>query len=231
MATEQKTEKVGEGGVVRRTTIEEFSAGGKPQPVKAYKLRQGARHTQDGQAVKSGDEVMLTKSQAQAFRDKFEAVDDSEFEEPKEIPRYKASSEDQKDKSEPDTDDERDDAEKEAAQGDPVPQPPAVVRPIAAGTRDPNLPPVDPTALDPAKQGQPSREQRRTIDSGNAPMPKSVTEPPKEEEKNRAAGSTGSTGGTTGGAARARQTGGGRQRDNPLGDSSRPKEGSSKDLD
>src|SRR4051794_30361754 len=66
-----------------------YTFGGLVMLVKEFKLRQGARHTQDGQAVQVGDTVQLTKAQATAFRDKFEAVDDSDFEEVENVEPYK----------------------------------------------------------------------------------------------------------------------------------------------
>lgn len=43
--------------------------------VKLFRLRPGKEHTHGGFAVQANDEVYLTQTQAQAFRDKFEAVD------------------------------------------------------------------------------------------------------------------------------------------------------------
>jgi hypothetical protein len=38
---------------------------------KAYTLKPGAKHTADGKVYKDGETVMLTETQAAAFKDKF----------------------------------------------------------------------------------------------------------------------------------------------------------------
>lgn len=48
-------------------------------PTKAFRLKAEKRHTHDGRAIKPGDVVELTASQAHAFRDKFDAVDGAPF--------------------------------------------------------------------------------------------------------------------------------------------------------
>lgn len=50
-------------------------------PTKAYRLMPGKRHFADGRALTAGDVVHLTRTQANAFSDRFEAVDpDADFE-------------------------------------------------------------------------------------------------------------------------------------------------------
>jgi hypothetical protein len=45
------------------------------QKTKSYRLRVGAKHTQNGERVNDGQVVQLTDAQAKAFADKFESVD------------------------------------------------------------------------------------------------------------------------------------------------------------
>jgi hypothetical protein len=132
--------------------------------VKAFKLREGAAHTHDGQAVLPGDTVHLTKTQARAFRDKFEPVDDGDFNEVKEVPVYEPKGDKKQDKkgavsASKDT--------KDAPQGQPVVTPVIPLRPAA-----PAAGPTDVHAIDPANQGQQSREVRAIIDAGDAPVAK-----------------------------------------------------------
>lgn len=144
--------------------------------LKKFKLRDGVsgKHFQDGEQVQAGDEVELTPAQANAMRDKFEAVDDGDFQEVKDEDRkpYKPSAKKKEKENGP--------SKEEAPQGAPVAQPPVPVR----GEEGSEL--LDPTALDPAKQGQRSREQQNIIDSGNAPLPATATQKdavPKEEHR------------------------------------------------
>jgi hypothetical protein len=50
-----------------------------PVPVKAYKLLEGKQHMHDGVDLKPGDIVLFNVNQANAFKDKFVAVDASKF--------------------------------------------------------------------------------------------------------------------------------------------------------
>lgn len=155
-------------------------------PRKAFKLRPGMRHMQDGQMVQAGDEVMLTRDQARAFADKFVPVDeDADFEEG-EYQTYRSGQQ----QGQHEGMDEREYGEGEeerADQGHPVPTP--VITVGGAGGVGPQGALKDPTALDPAKQGQQTNEQRRIIDSGNAPPPKLPTQVPSlEEQRAQAAG-------------------------------------------
>lgn len=128
---------------------------------KEFKLRQGVEHTHDGLPVKAGDVVMLTEDQARAFRDKFVPTGDDDFQEMKEAPKFEGKS----DPKARGREKEEKGATEEAPQGQPVSQPPVhVPRPAPEG-------PVDPHVLDPARQGQQSREQRDIIDTGGAPVP------------------------------------------------------------
>lgn len=142
---------------------------------KEFKLRQGVEHTHDGLAVQAGDVVMLTEDQARAFRDKFVPTGDGDFEEMEEAPKFEGKS----DPKARGREKEEKGATEEAPQGQPVSQPPVhVQRPAPEG-------PVDPHALDPARQGQQSREQRDIIDTGGAPVPAVFAkekEPAKETE-------------------------------------------------
>ena len=47
----------------------------KEVPMQQYKLRAGATHYMDGEAVQAGEEIGLTDSEYAAFADKFESVD------------------------------------------------------------------------------------------------------------------------------------------------------------
>lgn len=143
---------------------------------KEFKLRADASHTHDGQEVTPGDVVMLTEDQARAFRDKFVPTGDGDFEEQKEAPKYEGKSANAKSRGK----DEEKGATKDAPQGQPVKQPPVHVnRPVPEG-------PVDPHALDPARQGQQSREQRDIIDSGRAPVAAVFAKEQKEPAETQA---------------------------------------------
>jgi len=138
--------------------------------VKEYKLRDGSKHIQNGVSVVPGDSVWLTQTQATAFRDKFIAVDTSgEFEEKEDDDEdlvYKPSSGPDAEKPDYAADD------KDAPQGQPVVAPAITVPGPTSGPQGP----VDASVLDPARQGQQSREQRKIIDSGKAPVAKVYTE-------------------------------------------------------
>ena len=159
--------------------------------VKEFKLREGAKHTHDGQAVQPGDTVSLTKAQAHAFRDKFEPVSNDDFKEVDDdkVPVYKPKAEA---KSKEKGKEEEKGATKEAPQGQPVPQPPIHV----PGPGNPEGP-TDPHTLDPTRQGQQSREQREIIDSGNAPTPAVFAAPnPDAAKRTTAAAPAGATAAT-----------------------------------
>jgi hypothetical protein len=164
-------------------------------PRKAYRLREGRRHFQDGFAVVPGDEVQLTQDQARAFGDKFEPVDDSDFK-TGEYTSYRPGEKKSKSKS----GDEPEEPE-EGPQGGAPPQPPQKigVGPVFGGITDPLK---DPTAVRPDRQGQQSNEQRRLIDSGGAPPPKAMDVPPLDEQRAEAAGRT-----VPGGAGKSTETG------------------------
>jgi hypothetical protein len=132
--------------------------------VKEFKLRQGFSHSQDGHSVKEGDSVYLTETQARAFRDRFMVVDDGDF---KQMDAEEAKYDPDKGESaQPKSKGAKEETgpTKDAPQGQPPPQPPIHVEmPRIEG-------PADINTLDPAKQGQQSREQREIIDSGEAPL-------------------------------------------------------------
>lgn len=166
-----------DGGVSRTVTITERPAA-PPAPTKSFKLRQGARHTHSGIAVRPGDVVELTESQAKAFRDKFDAVDDSEFKVPDQPFVYDPS------KQESDRRTSGKKAEffvtegqavksEDAPQGMPTPTPPVPVR-VAGVPVGPS--PADPRAIDPDRQGQHSRETRAVIDAAGGPAATAVIE-------------------------------------------------------
>jgi len=141
--------------------------------VKEFRLKEGAEHHHDGQAVAPRDKVLLTESQARSFRDKFDPIDESEFKEVDEVEPYR--------RSEPEkTDLEKQKPSEEAPQGQAVPQPPIHVGGPA------NEGPADPTVLDPSRQGQQSREQRELIDSGR--IPPAATMLQTEEQKKKMVG-------------------------------------------
>jgi hypothetical protein len=229
-------------GVFRRTTIIEEGSAGPPEPTKPYKLREGMRHNHQGRAMQAGESVELTEAQARAWRDKFEPEDDSEFEvktsEDQQARRagtspqgMKKTADDLKQGLEDaEAGEGRDEQETEAKQGLPVPQPPQAVRPRALG-RDPNSPPADPSALDPAKQGQQSNEQRQLIDRNLTPPPAAVPSAPAAattgeagaDPTRRTASATGSAAGTSGTGRRGRDAG-------PLRPDADPSKGSSDRL-
>lgn len=179
--TQQTTTQKTEGGqVVKETITREYAALGSLEPTKAYKVKAGARLHTHGQLVNDGDTIQLTRSQASAFRDKIEAVDDGDFKVQDAKP-YQASAK-KTDGSEQKISEKGREQDAKPHQGAPLPQPPVLVVP-RSGAHDPNGPPLDPTVLDPARQGQQSREQRDMIDDGRAPLAKQVTEKPKSAEE------------------------------------------------
>jgi hypothetical protein len=146
--------------------------------LKKYKLKEGKAHTQDGVPLQAGDTVMLTQTQAVAFRDKFDPVDNSEFQEQEYEPFTKSSQ----------SEDKRALPSDKAPQGQPVQTPPVHVPPKGGAATGP----ADPSTLDPAKQGQQTTEQRAIIDAGKAPLPASAVAgtPPAAEPANPPAGAT-----------------------------------------
>jgi hypothetical protein len=89
--------------------------------------------------------VELTRRQAQAFRDKFDPVDGSEW---RVLPHGYVYT-----------------PESSGVESVPGESPAIPVR--AHSHRDPNAPPADPSALEPNRQGQPSREQRNLQDGAS----------------------------------------------------------------
>jgi|GEM_PF-3887091 len=134
--------------------------------VKEFKLRDDAVHYHDGEQVQPGDTVHLTEAQSRAWQDKFVPVGDGDFEEMDEVPKYdpKKSSKSKGAKSKDEGNDKG--PTKEAPQGQPVAAPAIHVEGTGGFSG-----PVDPHVMDPARQGQQSREQRQIIDSGKAPVP------------------------------------------------------------
>lgn len=134
--------------------------------VKEFRLRPGFSHYHNGEAVGEGDTVFLQQAQAHAFRDRFEPVGDGDFEEKEEDDvRYDPSKSKSAKSKEKGAKDEKTGPTKEAPQGQPPPQPA-----IHAEQGTGSVGPADYNALDPAKQGQQSREQRAIIDAGKAPV-------------------------------------------------------------
>lgn len=129
--------------------------------VKQFTLRDGAKAT----GLAAGDKVWLTQNQAQAWKDKFVAVDTSDFVEKKDLPPVESAQKKAADEKP---------ADPKAPQGQPV-----VAPAVTVVIDDSKKPPVDPHSLDPARQGQQSNEQREIIDSGNAPLAKVFAEPAK----------------------------------------------------
>lgn len=163
---------------IERTTIQDNT------PRRAYKLRPGMRHTQDGFPVAAGDEVMLTREQSIAFADKFVPVDeDGEFE----VGEYEAYRPGQQNASNEDMENREygDGEEGDVERGHPVPTPAIPAGP--GSTVGPHGTLKDPTALSPHKQGQQTNEQRRIIDSGQAPPANLPTEVPSPEEQRMSA--------------------------------------------
>lgn len=193
--------------VVRRTVTEERVTAARV-PTKAFRLKAGARHFHDGVAVQAGDVVHLTQDQARAFRDKFEPADDSDFKVEDQPRTYTPNADNRGEQQQKLVDGVQEGqnakgVDKTAETGLPVPQPPVVVPDRAPAVQQPH----DVTALDPAKQGQQSREQRQLIDSGMAPPPKSITTPSEDKTKT----STVPVGGgaaATGAGGKATQPGG-----------------------
>jgi hypothetical protein len=214
MANETKTEVTREGGFERR--VEMISRIADPMPTKAFRLKAGARHMHDGQFVRAGDLVYLTKSQAQAFRDKFEPVDGSGFEVQSNDTTYRRSNDAGISEEQKQTEENVAALRKAVQEGEgvttnfntglPVPQPPVVVP-----QREPAVQrPLDVHATDPDRQGQQSREQRDIIDSGNSPLPTSVQEPTEDSKRTSqpAQGGLPGTPLTTGNKTAEPQTGG-----------------------
>jgi len=155
VAEDQKIQDiVDRGGSYRKTTVEEVSAAG-PEPTKSYRLRPGVgRHHQlgaNGQSsvITAGTVVRLTRAQAHNFKDKFESVDDSDFGVQSGEELRKAA------------------AEPPVSAGVPV----VPVNSKSVDGRGPDAPPADVTTLDPARQGQQTREQEAAKLSGAGPVP------------------------------------------------------------
>jgi hypothetical protein len=165
-----------DGTMVRRTVVEERIPGASVPKVKRFRLKAGTRHFHEGTMLTNG-EVDLTEDQARAFRDKFEPVDDSEFEEQSKSAQKRNTSSKESDAVKENRERMLEEGEggEEPTQGTAVPQAPIVVNPMS-GPRDPNSAPVDPSSIDPARQGQQSREMRQFIDSGQLPAPAPVEE-------------------------------------------------------
>lgn len=165
--------QAGERVIVREVEVRPATP---PQPTKEFRLRRGASH-HVGDAVNgltrltgidgpNSPRVRLTRDQARAFADKFEAVDDSDFEVVK--------SEDAQRREAPKNVDPA--AETEGGpQGKPLVGPPEVVR--GATVSGAPAMPADPTTLDPARQGQPTSEQERVFRAGQASTPTFKVDP------------------------------------------------------
>lgn len=168
--------KAGERVIVREY---EMRPEAPPAPTKLFRLKAGYSH-HVGDAVvglkrlNSGGgpdapTVRLTEAQARAFADKFEAVDNSDFE------VYHESADDQrKNAARSQNADLAKDTEG-GPQGKPPVAPPEPVH-GATGKAGSALP-ADITTLDPARQGQPTEEQARVIRSGGAPAPTFKVDP------------------------------------------------------
>lgn len=169
----ETTQKAGADEVTKRTVIEERQPR-VAEKVKTFRLKLGAKHFANG-SFQTGGEVELTEDQARAFRDKIEAVDDSDFTERDQTAQKRMAAGGKSDAAAKNRDERLDqpDDEENATQGPAVPQAPVVVGP-GAGPRDPSSAPADPSVLDPARQGQQSREMRAFIDSGQMPAPEPV---------------------------------------------------------
>lgn len=189
-AADVKTEM--KDGVTKRTTIIEEGNVAPAEATRSFKLRQGMRHTHQGRTLNGGETVELTEAQSRAFRDKFEAVgDDDKFTVKDDAQRRGAGSQTAAEAKQSLREglESAEGAEAEAKQGLPPPQPAIQVR-TTLGGRDPEAPPVDPSAVDPSKQGQQSNEQRRLIDTNQVPPPAPVQAGPPAPT-----GTTGAIGG------------------------------------
>jgi hypothetical protein len=216
MATEtQRSSTVEESrrGNETRTERTEVTITRDNTPRKAFRLKQGRRHYQDGQLVAAGDVVQLTRDQARAFADKFDQLDESDFV----AGEYRAYS----------PEDQRKARSSHQAENAPQGQAPQAA-PVAVGGGPLGEALKDVTAIDPARQGQPTTELRRVIDSGGAP-PAVVPEIPSLDEQRKSAagvtegtkttGATATEPATTGrpAAATAAATGTGSQGATPMG--------------
>lgn len=183
---QEQSTTVKRDGAETRTETHNVTVTRDDTPRRAYKLRDGRRHFQDGFAVDAGDEVMLTRDQARAFADKFVPSDENGDFKIGEYKAYRPKS--MRDEAQAANESKREygKGEKEdGTTGDPVPTPV-----IGVGTVGrPGGPLPDPSALAPSKQGQQTKEQRQIIDSGGAPpaiLPSSV--PSLEEQQREATG-------------------------------------------
>lgn len=139
------------------------------EPTKEFRLKTGFRHWVDGVRIDGGPNVTvrLNRAQAVAFKDKFEPVDEKAA--------FEVASE-----SRPRSASQGTDVHNLAKDTEGGPQgKPVVAPPETSPRRRATDVPLDPTTLEPARQGQQTREQRAIVDSGNAP-PATYKVDPKE---------------------------------------------------